>query len=174
MQKKILCLLIYFLLTLTGLVFQDVLSFYLKDYGYLIPNVAICLFVYLGFYEYQVFGVVLCFLIGLLADINGGLLIGPWATVGVSIYIMLSLYAPRIFVISRSSISFALLVCTVLSYTMYFLLISISTDREIPSVTGIVGQIISNLVFGQIIFFILDRLSEFRALKFLKPSESIY
>ncbi len=63
-----------------------------------VPNLLVILTVFLAFYESSILGTILAFLLGLLLDMSGGVVLGPWSGSFVFIFAAIAVLSQRIFV----------------------------------------------------------------------------
>ncbi|NMC63092.1 MAG: rod shape-determining protein MreD [SAR324 cluster bacterium] len=95
--------------TLIALILQStLLKFFLPSQ--FIPNICLIFVLFLAFYEVSIVGAVLTFLVGLLFDVNSGVLLGPWSAAFSATFCVLSLLSRRIFLdsfLASSLLAFA-------------------------------------------------------------------
>jgi len=93
------------------------------------PNLIAVLLVYLAFYEVNVFGAVLSFLLGLELDLGSGLLLGPWAAACVLVYVILAFSSCRVFIESHLVVAFATFLGSILAAIIYQVIIFAVNDE---------------------------------------------
>jgi rod shape-determining protein MreD len=71
---------------------------------WLIPDFVILLVLFLGFYEISPLGALVAFCVGLILDISGGALLGPWAGAYVLSFGMLTMVSEHVFAESKLSL----------------------------------------------------------------------
>jgi rod shape-determining protein MreD len=108
--------------SLFGIILQGVVLHSFMP-AYLIPNFLLILVVFLGFYEVSVLGVMLCFLSGIIFDLFSGTLLGPWAGSFVLVYVLLALFAQRMFTRSAATIFLSVFISNALATAVYFALL---------------------------------------------------
>jgi len=113
------------LLLLIGLVAMLIQATLLKPLlpASLVPNLAVCLVVFLAFYEVTPLGALFAFLLGLELDFFSGLLLGPWAGSFTVVFVLFSLLSQRIFVESNLAAAVVVVASTFLVNIVYAVLI---------------------------------------------------
>lgn len=105
--------------------------------SFLVPNLLICTVVFLAFYCPSAFGAVLAFSIGLLVDLYGGVMLGPWAGAYVIVFLLFALFSQRIFVESKLVSSLVVAAATVMANLVFAILIaqlrSVSLHSVLPA-----------------------------------------
>jgi rod shape-determining protein MreD len=91
-------------------------------------NLLVVLAVFLAFYDPTVRGLLLCFLIGIVFDIQGARLLGPWAGAFVIVFAVLNSVSQHIFVESTFTIMVSVFLSTVFS-SLFFLVLSLDWSR---------------------------------------------
>lgn len=111
------------LVLLAGLVAILLQSTSLRIFGpsFVVPNLLVCLVVFLAFYDGRILGAVLSFLLGLELDCSSGILLGPAAGAFVVVYAFITVLSSRIFVESPLSIMIVTFGASVLSSLLIFL-----------------------------------------------------
>lgn len=84
-----------------------------------VPGLVLILVLYLAFYETNIFGTFLVFGLGLLLDMCGGILIGPWAGSFVFVYGVTAFISQRIFAESFVALVVTSFVASLVSNFIY-------------------------------------------------------
>lgn len=139
-------------LILQGVVLHSVLP------AYMIPNLLLVLVVFIGFYEVSVLGVVLAFSCGFLFDLFSGTLIGPWSGSFVFIYVLLALFAQRLFTRSSSTVIISVFIANVISTTLYFALLYQFQPIRGSLFSVSVIESLSSAIVAPFVFLLLGKL----------------
>ncbi len=142
----------FFSLVLQGVVLHAALP------AYMIPNFVLVLVVFIGFYEVSVLGVVLAFLCGILFDLFSGTLIGPWSGSFVFIYVLLALFAQRLFTHSKSTVIISVFIANIISTTLYFALLYQFQPLRGSLFSVSVIESLSSAVVAPFVFMLLNRI----------------
>lgn len=145
------CLVVFMLLLL-----QSVLpNFGLPEW--LLPQGVLVCVVFLAFYEFSLAGVVLAFLLGLLLDLNSGVLLGPWAGAYVVVYATFAFLSQRLFVESALVKMCVVALATVLAGTVFLLLAFEYQAVTREDLVMLVGQAIASALVAPVLFRVLAR-----------------
>ncbi len=124
----------------------------------LVPDLVFIFVLFLSFYELSVFGALLVFLVGLIVDLSGGMLLGPWAGAYIICFGMLSLVSDRIFVESPVSL-FALTAAFVSVSHFLFLFIAFDPLGQLGTEwLNLFGKALCSAFFAPLVFSFLRRI----------------
>lgn len=126
-----------FLIVLISLLLQGALVHAVAPAGVGV-NLLVAVVVFLAFHEPTARGAILCFLIGIVFDIQGARVLGPWGTGFVLVFGLLSGMAQRIFVESTFTIIVLVFSGTLISSIVALLL---GFDWSRIAVSGIFGSL---------------------------------
>lgn len=142
----------FFCLVLQGVILHSLLP------AYLIPNFLLVLVVFIGFHEISVLGVVLAFACGLLFDLFSGTLIGPWSGSFVFIYVLLALFAQRLFTRSNSTVIISVFVGNLISTALYFALLYQFQPLRGGLLSGSIIESFCSALVAPAVFWLLNRM----------------
>lgn len=145
------------LLTLLAVTVQgSLLRFVLPNFP--IPNLVVILVVFFGFYEVTAFGALLVFLIGIEMDLCSGVLLGPSAGAYSITFGILAALSTRLFVESGFAVVLAVFGSSLISSTVYLLLVYQFAPTAGRSFTIIFIEAVSTAVLAPLIFPLLKRI----------------
>lgn len=122
----------------------------------LIPNLLLCLCLYLALFEGGAIGLLGSFIAGLFLDLASATLLGPWAGAFVIIYCVLSVLSDRIFVESRFAIGVIAMGSSVAVELLFFLLSILSAETFFSSWLGIVGRAVATGIVASLMFSVFS------------------
>jgi rod shape-determining protein MreD len=128
--------------------------------AWLMPQGLLVCVVFLAFYECSVRAACAAFCIGLLLDMSGAVLIGPWAGAYVLVYLCVSFLSQRLFVESRVVAMCVVAGATVLASGVFLVL---SSTRDVSwSEFGFMalGQAVASAAVTPFIFAALRRVGQ--------------
>lgn len=80
-----------------GILFQGTVLKMFFGINFFVPHLLLMLAVLIAFIEPNIFGAVMCFLLGLLSDLAGVVLIGPWSAAFVVVFVAVSFFSQKLF-----------------------------------------------------------------------------
>lgn len=123
-----------------------------------VPNLLMVLCVFLAFYETSVAGACTAFVLGLLLDMCGGIVLGPWAGSFVLIFGAVAFVSQRIFVESPVAIMVTTLVCSIVANLVYSSLVYQVSRSEFSAPWVIALEALLNALLCPILFALLKRI----------------
>jgi cell shape-determining protein MreD len=149
--KKISIILIFGLVSILiqGTIFRSLLPF-----GY-VPNLLCALLVFLSLFEVTILGVFLAGLLGLLLDLFTSQLLGPWFGAYVFVFIILSIFAQRVYVGSILTFSIVVALSSVLSALIYLFMILPYLEISTSLITVLIVESFLTALFSPIIYWII-------------------
>ena len=117
--KRILIILIlaFAILFLQGAILKPLLP------SFCIPNIFLIIVIYLSFYETNILGLILSFILGLLYDISSSTFLGPWAASYVTIYTIFAIFSGRVFIDTTISLLIITAISSVICDLIHIILI---------------------------------------------------
>ncbi len=149
---------IFFLFGLVGVAIQGAWRLFIPDPPFLCPQILLALVLFLSFFEAEVRGAFIAFMLGLLLDSFSGTLIGPWAGSYVIAYLFFATLSQGIFVNALPTIILGTFVASVLASSLYTLLTLNSSGSLSTIVVGIMIEALSTAVAAPIVFFVVRRI----------------
>ncbi len=114
--------LIVFVLGLIGVILQGTIFKILFGFNFFVPHLLLLLAILIAFLQPNVFGVIVCFLLGLLADFSSVVLIGPWAAAFVVAFLVVSFFSQKLFYESGLTSFIVVFAMTILASSIYLVL----------------------------------------------------
>ena len=126
-----------------------------------VPELPLVMVLFVSFYESSPLGALLAFVAGLIVDISGGQLLGPWAGSFVLCFGMLSLVSDRVFIESNFSLMTFSGAFVIVSHVL-FLLISFDPLSQLSSEWLILlGKAVATAVLAPLVFPLIAHLLSF-------------
>ncbi len=88
-----------------------------------VPNIFFIGVIFFSFYEINIWGLLLTFLLGLILDVSSGEFLGPWSASFVIIYTVLTMCSGRIFIDTITSLLIISVISSVVCDLIYIALI---------------------------------------------------
>lgn len=156
-NKTLTYITVFCLISLISALIQAQLRSLFFDYQFILPNLPLIITIFLGFFDQKIIGVVLCFLLGIIYDLSLGNIIGPWAGSFVCIHLSFALFAQRIFVHSYSSILFAVLIGTIFSNFIAFIIMRMVQERQMISLMELLVESFTTALVAPFLFKLLEK-----------------
>ncbi|MBX7145063.1 MAG: rod shape-determining protein MreD [Oligoflexia bacterium] len=150
-------LLLIMFLGLMGLLIQSTLIRGLFPH-IVVPNLLMVMCVFLAFYETSVAGACTAFVLGLLLDMCGGIVLGPWAGSFVLVFGAVAFVSQRIFVESPVAIMVTTFVCSIVANIVYSSLAYQVSRSEFSSPEIIALEAVLNALLCPLLFALLRKL----------------
>ncbi len=87
------------------------------------PNIFLIGVIFLSFYEINLLGPILSFILGIVLDISSGELLGPWAASFVIIYTIFTMCSGRVFIDTLTSLIILSIISSILCDLIYIALV---------------------------------------------------
>lgn len=160
-----------------------ILSAFLPDI--FLPNLCLCLVVYLALFRASVFGAFLSLFLGLQLDLfasrgeidqfNAAGLLGPYGAAFVLVFAVVSSFSQRLFIESKLTVALVVGIATLFSHMIYLLVISQFIDISSLLISSMYNAPLEGLVtmlVTPITFSFFNRISRFIAIRELRSSLS--
>jgi rod shape-determining protein MreD len=144
------------LLGLALLVAQGVV-FHLGLPGWLVPQALVACVVYVAFHECGFWGVATAFTLGLLLDMNSGVVLGPWAGAYVLVYAVFVFLSQRLFIDSMVVGMAVVGVATLLAGGVFLMLAFEYQALSIEDIYMLLGQALASALVAPLVFAALGR-----------------
>ncbi|WKZ57417.1 MAG: rod shape-determining protein MreD [Bdellovibrionota bacterium] len=104
------------------------------------PNLLLGLVIFLAFHEATPLSAFLVFGLGLIMDLAGGLILGPWAGAYCLVFAAIASVSQRVFIESYASTAFAAFFASLLTSTLVLMLTGVLTTRGWSSLTTLLSE----------------------------------
>jgi rod shape-determining protein MreD len=125
---------------------------------FFVPNLIVILAVFLAFYESSILGCILVFLLGLMLDMSGGVVLGPWAGSMVFIFAVVAVLAQRIFVESPVAVMVTTSICALVANVVHAGLSYQVSRAEFASYGRVFGEAFVTALLCPLLFPLLRKL----------------
>lgn len=152
--------LILLALGIAGVILQGTIFKILFGFNFFVPHLLLLLAILVAFLQPNIFGVVNCFILGLLADFSSVVLIGPWAAAFVVVFVIVSLFSQKLFYESGLTSFVVVFIMTIVASSIYLVL-----ELQFKKIDSSVFQLSSALLleafvtacFAPLLFPVLGR-----------------
>ncbi len=147
------------LYSLVAVFLQGAFFAYILPEGF-IPNLLIIFVMFLAFYEVSVSGAILTFIVGIIYDLSGGTLIGPWAGSFVAVYFAFAILSRHLFIDSPLSAAVAALAASFGSNLVYWMLAVDSQNSATRTIGLLLSEGFVTALCAPILFVLLKRITD--------------
>ncbi len=124
----------------------------------LVPNLLVVILVFISFYEASVLGAILAFFLGLLLDLYGAVLLGPWSGAFVATFAFFGLMSRRMFVDSPLAVAFVSFWSFLLTHFVYLVLVFEVRPVNFGSAWQFIGKALVTAIVAPLMIAALKRI----------------